>query len=603
MKHIRKFWRETLRPWWHDYEWPVMGALAFLTLMLGHYGFHLQTLAEKKTPHFLDMLFQSLQLFLLQASVQTPISWQLEFARWLAPAIACYTAMQALGEIFAEELQSFRLRFWSEHVIICGLGRKGLVLARGFLERGQKVVVVEQDDENDLVRQCRDLGGCVLLGDAAEPRVLRKAGVARATCLFALCGDDGVNAEVALAAAELAAGRPGSPLDCHVHIFDPQLCTLLRERELDAGSAGIRLEFFNTYELGARVLLEENPLPIPAGAASSAASPRIFIVGVGRLGESLLVNAARQWHTAGAAGGAKLRVTLVDRKAREIAAVLAIRYPGLKRLCELTALDVDVHSASFQQAGFLYDGGCDGHLTRVFVCLDDDSLSLSTALALVRHDRDQHPTIIVRMAQEAGLAVLLEDTDTATASFRHLRAFGLLDRTCHPDQILRGTHEILARAIHDDYLRQQTAAGKTPAQNPSMVPWDALPDHLKESNRQQADDIGAKLQAVHCSAAPMLDWDESLFEFTADEIERLAVMEHDRWMAAKLEAGWRHGPTKDDNARTHPSLIPYSQLPPGEQDKDRSAVRQIPALLSKVGFRVHRLKPKPRAGNKHEESQ
>lgn len=236
-------------------------------------------------------------------------------------------------------------------------------------------------------------------------------------------------------------------------------------------------------------------------------------------------------------------------------------------------------------------------MAQVFVCLDDDSLSLSTALALVSHRRDHHPTIVVHMAQDAGLAVLLRDVDAGSSSFRHLRAFGLLDRTCHPDQVLRGTHEILARAIREEYLRQQQAAGVRSEQNPSIVPWDALPEHLKESNRQQADDIGVKLKAVRCSSAPLLDWDAPLFEFTLAEVERLARLEHDRWMDAKLRDGWRLGPKKDSNAKTHPCLVAYDQLPPDEQEKDRSAVRPIPATLARVGFRVHRLPGRPRASD------
>ena len=169
------------------------------------------------------------------------------------------------------------------------------------------------------------------------------------------------------------------------------------------------------------------------------------------------------------------------------------------------------------------------------------------------------------MAQEAGLAVLLQDVDSGSASFRHLRAFGLLYRTCHPDQVLRDTHEILARAIHEDYLRQQ------------------------------ADDLGAKLKAVQCSAAPLLDWDEPFLAFTPGEIERLARMEHDRWMIAKRKEGWRHGPKKDNDAKTHPCLLLYDELPSDEQDKDGNAVRQIPAMLVKVGFRVHRLSARQNA--------
>jgi hypothetical protein len=174
------------------------------------------------------------------------------------------------------------------------------------------------------------LGGVVLIGDAAEPWLLRKAGVPRAAYLFALCGDDGVNAEVAVRAAQLLDRRSGPPLTRVVHIFDPQLCSLLRERELDASSAGrLRLEFFNVYDLGARVLLEENPLTAP-GMEAPAAGSHLVIVGVGRLGESLLVNAARRWQAAGPAPGARLHVTLVDQDAQRLAAAMLVR-GGLPR--------------------------------------------------------------------------------------------------------------------------------------------------------------------------------------------------------------------------------------------------------------------------------
>lgn len=591
MKRIRKCWRETLRPLWYDYEWPVVGALALAVVALGARGFHLHRGGASGAIDLVDLVFKSCQLFVLQVGVDPPMPWQLNVARILAPLVAAYTALQALAELFAGQMRSLRLRFLRGHVVVCGLGRKGLSLARGFLDLGYRVVVIERDAENDLVRQCRDLGAMVLIGDATEPWLLRKAGVRRAGHLFALCGDDGVNAEIAVQSALLIQGRPGPPLKCVLHIFDPRLCALLRERELGDGSAGrLRLEFFNVYDLGARVLLEENPLD--GGGGKGGAGDPLVIVGLGRLGESLLVNAARQWQAAGRPERGKLRVTLVDREAKEIARTLQVRYPGLNSTCEFTALDLDVTSGSFQRADFLAPREDGTGPARVFVCLDDDSLGLSAALALVSQPRTRNPTIVVRMSQDAGLAVLLRDVDRGLGSFRHLRAFGLLDRACHPKQVLRGTHEILARSIHEEYLRQQAAAGVRPEDNPSMAPWDSLPEHLREANRQQADDIGCKLRAVRCTAAPQLDWAEPLFEFTAEEVERLARMEHERWMAAKIRDGWRYGPRKDAGSRTHPCLVPYDRLSADEQEKDRSAVRLIPATLAKVGFRVHRSAPR-----------
>jgi hypothetical protein len=43
---------------------------------------------------------------------------------------------------------------------------------------------------------------------------------------------------------------------------------------------------------------------------------------------------------------------------------------------------------------------------------------------------------------------------------------------------------------------------------------------------------------------------------------------HESWMAHKLEAGWQYGPTKDPEAKTHPCLVPFAQLPPEQQAKD-----------------------------------
>lgn len=44
---------------------------------------------------------------------------------------------------------------------------------------------------------------------------------------------------------------------------------------------------------------------------------------------------------------------------------------------------------------------------------------------------------------------------------------------------------------------------------------------------------------------------------------------HDNWLRDKERNGWRYGPVKDETRKEHPSMIPFSQLPPDEQAKDR----------------------------------
>jgi 8-oxo-dGTP diphosphatase len=137
-------------------------------------------------------------------------------------------------------------------------------------------------------------------------------------------------------------------------------------------------------------------------------------------------------------------------------------------------------------------------------------------------------------------------------------------------------------------------AGKTVQTNPSMISWEELPERLRESNRRQADHIGLKLKAIGCGIAPLTDWDAKLFQFKDYEIERMAWLEHLRWMEELQEQGWTFAPgNKNEERKTHPYLVPWEKLPEEVKDYDRNAVKKIPLFLSKIDLQVFRLPGKP----------
>ncbi len=47
-----------------------------------------------------------------------------------------------------------------------------------------------------------------------------------------------------------------------------------------------------------------------------------------------------------------------------------------------------------------------------------------------------------------------------------------------------------------------------------------------------------------------------------------AQEQHARWKEKKISQGYKYGPVKDDNAKTHPSIVPYSELPASQKVKD-----------------------------------
>jgi len=53
---------------------------------------------------------------------------------------------------------------------------------------------------------------------------------------------------------------------------------------------------------------------------------------------------------------------------------------------------------------------------------------------------------------------------------------------------------------------------------------------------------------------------------------------HENWMREKLDAGWTYGPVKNVDAKTHPCLVPYNELPEEQQNKDRVFISVVTDL-------------------------
>lgn len=202
--------------------------------------------------------------------------------------------------------------------------------------------------------------------------------------------------------------------------------------------------------------------------------------------------------------------------------------------------------------------------------------------------RAQNIPIVVRVIQKVGFAKLLQGLESKIADFKNIYPFELLDRTCNPKEVLGGIHETIAQGLHEHYVLQQERLGYTPETNPSMVSWEELSEDLKESNRRQADHIGVKLKEVKCDVLLLTDWDAELFQFTPEEVETLAKMEHERWMKDLLEQGWTRGPKKDANKKIHPDLVSWDELPEGEKEKNRNFISSLPKILSAVDLQIYR---------------
>lgn len=75
---------------------------------------------------------------------------------------------------------------------------------------------------------------------------------------------------------------------------------------------------------------------------------------------------------------------------------------------------------------------------------------------------------------------------------------------------------------------------------------------------------------------------ESLIELS----EAIAENNHTVWARRQIETGWTYGPIRDDAAKKHPSLLPYSALPDSEKEFDRKTAADTIKLIAKLGFEI-----------------
>lgn len=101
---------------------------------------------------------------------------------------------------------------YRNHVILCGLGRLGYFIGEGLLDRGERVIIVERNENSPTIDHFRRRGADVYIGDARLPRVLQDVGVTNAKALYSVINNDFANLEVGL----------------NARTFDPSLRLILR---------------------------------------------------------------------------------------------------------------------------------------------------------------------------------------------------------------------------------------------------------------------------------------------------------------------------------------------------------------------------------------
>lgn len=160
-----------------------------------------------------------------------------------------------------------------------------------------------------------------------------------------------------------------------------------------------------------------------------------------------------------------------------------------------------------------------------------------------------------------------------------------------------GLLEKLAAAAHAVYCAGKKRDGWKygPVRNDAkkihnlLVPYEQLPEEPKEANRVTVRTIPTKLAAAGYVMIPARSNDRP-WRFPGDDLERLARLEHELWMADKLASGFSLGHQTPEDPKRSEYLVPWDDVPEQIKEIDRDLIRGIPRILAAAGYTIVRVK-------------
>lgn len=582
------------------WQWWFYGVAAMAAFAFGAFGLWRYEVEHGVQPDVASIFYHTLQLFILHAPhLDTAVPWQLHVGRLLAAGVFFAISGEALWKAFRQEVLLSPWR--GGHVVVCGLGDLGLRLALDAKRRRNFVVAIEkQSSPGTAVAQARASGVLVLEGNAIDPAQLRRARVGRAEFLVAACQDDHTNVAIAALVGQLVQPQKKRvrPLVCRALIRDPKLRALMSDESLfpNTGSS-YRVNFSDLgfEDTAARQAFRRYPLDFEPIREKDETVVHLVVIGFGGIGQSLVLHAARIGHFANEVGphSIRLRITVADKDQTSGWNDFEARYDKLHEVCVAKfAAHVPGESGFFAAMDdYCPSAGSDEALVTYALCLEstdpeaDDEANLGLGLELMGRTAKRPAQVLIHQNSRRGFANLFPEKGRGSRLSGRVHAFGMGEEVFAWDVLLHESEDKLARVLHEDYQARRAAEEISDSDNPN---WEDLSADFKDSNRQAADHIAAKLRALGYHDEPWTRAKHRIEKFEDEELLLLAKMEHARWSAERWLAGWKRGPARDTKKKISDCLVPWDQLPLDKQKRDREQIAAIPEALSRIGRGIYR---------------
>ncbi|GMG87703.1 hypothetical protein MNKW57_20240 [Biformimicrobium ophioploci] len=598
-------------------EWVLVSVLIVICFAIGcvgHAGLQLSDGAEGSVNYW-DAVYSTFQLFIFEGPDVTD-EWplQMQLVRLLSPFLLIYAAVKTIWLHVGTHVSLFFLRFAPRRfVVICGIGETGERLAREYLQRSRKaVVLVDRKPENPRVEAlCRE-GAIAVRGDALDCAVLNRARVYDAREIFLFTGDEQSNIAIAKIVHRLVRPKTGSRphsglnavgrniwkrfkkndrgwLCCYMEVDSPDIYELFESHPFfGLITETFRVKIFNRDESVARNIFSEcapDLYYLPKSAEDRGMN--VLFLGFSPLVRQMIIQLALTAHYPDLRIP-KARVICCDAFREEIEKFQR-RFPNLDDVIELSFTFRNPLTIKPQE---WFDIQAHEQFAVCYCSLTHD---VDSILAVRRINRIQvvnkieKLNFVICLNQQTWIADVVDDVFVEVtrnkgdlSEAEPIEYFETLDRTITQDVIVNDSLDAVARVIHEEYLGADFPGSDAELKNASGTAWEDLPRHKRVANQRAADHLDVKLRIIGCARSAAVN-DYGSFVMTDEEIDVLAKVEHQRWMADKYLSGYVCGELRDEVRMSHPDLKSWDMLSEADREKDRQNVRLIPHLLKMLG--------------------
>jgi len=470
------------------YEIIFITCCVLTTIVLGMLGLHAYYQETEQHATLLDIAYQTIALFLFEfQDIEGEIPIPLEIARWLAPISLSYAAIKTLTVILGEKMAHARIQRLSRHAIVFGLNHRSLATIQSLLKAQIKTLVISNNNQHALAGWAKKYGAYVIEDFSENIPPLLDKHVLKAQYLLAATDNDNTNTEIIYHAFKQCEQHTSdSTLYCAVEIHNPNLATTLYDHcifSTDYPHYSARIINYNT--ISARVLLNthgpEREIP---SLSKEKNDLNILVIGNNDFIDHIILRIATIGHYG---NQHPVNVCIAGKSARQRMTKLIQTNTILPELLNLQAQDADLSILNITMSKQLID---DFSPDIIYLYCDNIESAMIWSQTLYTLNV-KVPSICISPSKIA--LNIVEDDEN---KHHNMKFFDLYENSSDHENIFNAKQDQLAKAIHNNYIKNQMDLGQSVETNPSLVPWDKLPETLKDANRNQADHMEIKCRLL-----------------------------------------------------------------------------------------------------------